>query len=346
MSSPSNVESTVAEGIGLVTINRPERMNALHVEDSRAMDAIFAALDDDDDVRAVIVTGAGGRAFCAGADLKAPADDGPRISFGAITGVAGPMRSLRKPFIAAVRLRDRWRVRARCRMRHHRRQHWCNVLDTGGNDRQSRRITGGSPSDAVLPHHVAMDMALTGRRITAEEGMRWGFVNYLVDDDAVLETAIDIGRTIARNSPLAIQAFKYALTTAQDSPLDTALARRFEPIEAYQKSRDYEKCWPPHVKDVRRNGRDARSHPDVRADDGKFSMTKNELNEDREQLRRALDVANIPTLLMVLTQMTGDQKWLAEPYLPTMTRGSTTTTPVTFRTTGRRKFATLRSTRS
>ena len=57
------------------------------------------------------------------------------------------------------------------------------------------------------------------------------------------------------------------------------------------------------------------------ADDGKLSMTKNELNEDREQLRRALDVANIPTLLMVLTQMTGDQKWLAEPYLPTMTRG-------------------------
>ena len=149
------------------------------------------------------------------------------------------MRSLRKPLIAAVRgyaIGGGFELAAACDI---------IVASTGATFSIPEGTIGNLAESPVghrairhLPHHVAMDMALTGRRITAEEGMRWGFVNYLVDDDAVLETAIDIGRTIARSSPLAIQAFEYHADDGADSPLDTALARRFEPIEAYQKSRD------------------------------------------------------------------------------------------------------------
>lgn len=198
------------EHVMVITLNRPQAMNAVNSAMSQAVGEALEEADRDPAVRAVVVTGAGDRAFSAGADLKAAArGEDLRAPGHADWGFAGYVRHpISKPTIAAV-----------------------NGFALGGGTElalasdlvvavagaqfglpEVRRGIYAAAGGVVrlprqVPRKIAMHMILTGEAISAGEAERWGLVNVVVDAD-VLGAAVDLGHRIAANAPLAVQTSK------------------------------------------------------------------------------------------------------------------------------------------
>lgn len=202
---------TAIEGeVMVVTINRPEAMNAINAEVSLGIGEALDRAEGDRQVRVLVITGAGERAFSAGADLKA-VSRGESLSAPDHEewGFAGYVRHpISKPTIAAVNgfalgggteialASDLVVARASARF---------------GLPEVRRGIYAGAGGVVRLPRQlppkVALEMILTGDPIDADQAERWGLVNRVVDDD-VLGAAFELARRIARNAPLAVQASK------------------------------------------------------------------------------------------------------------------------------------------
>jgi enoyl-CoA hydratase/carnithine racemase len=220
----------------VVTWNRPEVMNALDADATDELDGIFDDLARDRDVWVVVVTGAGDRAFCAGADLKAMvernASGAPRREPGP-NGFAGLVkRDFAKPVVAAVNglaygggfevvlacdlaVADE---RARFALPEVKRG---IVAAAGGLVRLSTRI----------PLAVAEEMALTGDPITAQRAAELGLVNRVVPAGRSVDAALELAERVAANAPLAVRMSKTllrrAVSTAEDElwRLQAALGR-------------------------------------------------------------------------------------------------------------------------
>ncbi len=188
----------------VVTINRPERRNAVDRDCADALVKAFCAFDADQDLSVAILTGNGGE-FCAGADLKAIAEgkgnriDGEAKEFD-LKGPMGPTRmNLSKPVIAAV---EGHAVAGGLEL-----ALWCDLRVAANNATfgvYCRRfgvplIDGGT---VRLPRLVgasrAMDMILSGRRVSAEEAFSWGLANRLAEPGRALAGAKALGREIAK----------------------------------------------------------------------------------------------------------------------------------------------------
>jgi enoyl-CoA hydratase len=193
----------------IVTINRPEARNAFDDESSHAMNAAMDLLDAEDELFIGIITGAGGN-FSAGADLKAAAVRGGATRERPSRGGFGIMqRPPRKPVIAAVEgyavgggmemcLSCDLIVAARDakfglpEVRH-------NVVAIGGAlFRLPRRI----------PHHIAMELALTGQFKDAEYMAQYGLVNRIAEPGKALEAASELAESLLVNGPTALAASK------------------------------------------------------------------------------------------------------------------------------------------
>lgn len=202
------------DGIVIATINRPERMNAIDRNLIAALEALFDLMDADRDARVLILTGAG-RAFCAGADLKSDLvqSAGPEESLASQLRLARLMEriaNLRQPVIAAV-----------------------NGTAAGGGFAFTLaadiRIAGHSASFSIanarlglsagecgiswlLPRLIglsrAFELMLTGRKFDAQEADRIGYVLNAVDDDLLIETALETARLIAANAPFGVAMTK------------------------------------------------------------------------------------------------------------------------------------------
>ena len=227
---PENTEPATASGPHclvelevhtlVVTMNRPEARNALSAEMLAIMSDAWDRANSDPDVRAVILTGAGG-SFCAGADLKAMSSSAPsdRFESGEFDpSVIKPLlkgHRVNKPLIAAVE----------------------GPAIAGGTEilqATDIRIAGESARFGVsearwglyplggsavrlprqLPYTVAADLLLTGRHVRAPEAKDIGLIGHVVPDGGALEKAHEIAELIAANGPLAVQAI---LTTMRDS---------------------------------------------------------------------------------------------------------------------------------
>ncbi len=193
-----------------VTLDRP-RANAIDAATSIRMGEVFSDFRDDDGLWVAILTGAGDRIFSAGWDLKAAAggehermDYGPG-GFGGIT----ELWDLHKPVIAAVNgiavgggcelmlaadlvvasdAAEFWFPEARLG----------NMADAGAVQRLPQK----------LPFNVAMEMLMTGRRMSAEEANTWGLVNWVVPPDQVLAKAREVADGLVRSAPLSLWAIK------------------------------------------------------------------------------------------------------------------------------------------
>ncbi|MEI6252712.1 MAG: crotonase/enoyl-CoA hydratase family protein [Mycobacteriaceae bacterium] len=195
----------------VVTINRPEARNAVNQAVSVGVGDALQQAQDDPEIRAVVITGAGDKSFCAGADLKALSrgenifhPDHPEWGF------AGYVQHLiDKPIIAAV-----------------------NGTALGGGTelalasdlvvaqasaqfglpevKRGLIAAAGGVFRIVdqLPRKVAMRLLVTGEPITAEEAARWGLINEVVPDGTVLDAALALAERITVNAPLAVQASK------------------------------------------------------------------------------------------------------------------------------------------
>ncbi|EUA50412.1 carnitinyl-CoA dehydratase [Mycobacterium xenopi 3993] len=195
----------------VITINRPEARNAVNAAVGTAVGDALEQAQHDPEIRAVVITGAGDKSFCAGADLKAISrrenlyhPDHPEWAF------AGYVRHfIDKPTIAAV-----------------------NGTALGGGTELAlasdlvvaeERAKFGLPEVKVgliagaggvfrivhqLPRKVALEMLLTGEPISAAEALKWGLINQVVPDGTVLEAALALAERVTVNAPLSVQASK------------------------------------------------------------------------------------------------------------------------------------------
>jgi crotonobetainyl-CoA hydratase len=195
----------------IITINRPDARNAINAAVSTAVGDALAAAQADPDVRVVVLTGAGDKSFCAGADLKAISrgenlfhPEHPEYGFAGYVS-----HFIDKPTIAAV-----------------------NGTALGGGTELAlasdlvvaeERAKFGLPEVKrgliaaaggvfrivdQLPRKVGLEMILTGEPMTSTDALRWGLINQVVPDGTVVDAAVALAERIAGNAPLAVQASK------------------------------------------------------------------------------------------------------------------------------------------
>ena len=201
------VLTEVTDGVGVLTLNRPEARNAV---DLATTEALAAALDDfeaRDDVAVLVLTGAGGT-FCAGMDLKAFArGERPRIEGRGFAGLTEAPPA--KPLIAAV---EGWALAGGCELA------LSADLIVAARDarfgipevKRGLFAAGGGVLRLAkaLPYQRAMEMALTGDPLPAEEAHRFGLVNVLTEPGGALAGARELAARITVNGPLAVRASK------------------------------------------------------------------------------------------------------------------------------------------
>lgn len=221
---------TVSDGVGLLTLHRPEARNAVNAELSLAVGEALERADTDPAVRAVVVTGEGA-AFCAGADLKALAAGRTLTAPGHPEwGFAGLVEHrVSVPLIAAVNghamgggaeivLASDLAVMADDALIGLPEVRRGLFAAAGGTIRLPRQV----------PPKVALRIGLTGEPVSADEALRWGLVNEVVARQHVVERATALARQIAANAPLAVAVTKSMMhaATAAGSSWDIELWQR------------------------------------------------------------------------------------------------------------------------
>jgi enoyl-CoA hydratase len=213
------IEVSSEDGVRTVTIDRQEALNALNVETLTELRDRLRDLAADTGVRAVVLTGAGDKAFVAGADIKYMSRLGPdeARAWGALGHEATDLlESMPKPTIAAINgfaLGGGCELALACDLRYASSRAKLGqpeinlgiVPGWGGTQRLARACGVG----------VAKDLIYTGRPIDAEEALRVGLVNAIADP--VLDTALEVARGLAAKAPLALAAAKALVNRAPDA---------------------------------------------------------------------------------------------------------------------------------
>jgi len=222
----AELEFAVDGAIARATINRPDRRNAMSVDVMRGLREAVQHLEDDVNLRALVITGAGERAFCVGADLAGMAGEGVAASHegrGLLADLFRDMWRSGKPIIARVRgyaLAGGFGLAMAC------------DLVVASDDAQfgTPEIDVGLwpymitvPLLRVLTVHQAFDLMSTGRRIDANEAQRLGLVNRVVPAAHLDATVDELARVLASKSPLTMRWGKRSLYRASEMSADAAL---------------------------------------------------------------------------------------------------------------------------
>jgi enoyl-CoA hydratase/carnithine racemase len=226
-----------ADGVATITLNRPNKLNAYTRTMGRELHEAFAALDADDAVRAIVVTGAG-RAFCAGADMAAGGERFDRSAEAAAAPAARPWAKppraidpwkVRKPIIAAINgaaagvgatLPLQWDIRLAAES--------AKI----GFVFVKRGVIPEAASTWLLPRLVGMarasELLMTGRLLSAREALEYGVVSQVVPDAELLATARGMAAEIARDTAPVAVAMTKRLLWAQLVDADMAHAEDLE----------------------------------------------------------------------------------------------------------------------
>ena len=221
----------------VLTIDRRERRNAVDVETAGLLLDGFREFEGDDDVRALVLTGEGPEAFCAGADLKAMAEAGPDLTADVLDSVAarpeGPMGFTRltasKPTIAAI---SGWCLAGGLEL-----ALWCDLriaTETARLGFTERRfgvplIDGGTQRlPLVVGMGRALELILTGRVLDAAEARDWGLVNEVVSEGAHLARALEIAEGLAAFPQPTMLSDRRAAIEGAGLPLADGLALEAE----------------------------------------------------------------------------------------------------------------------
>ena len=214
-----------SERVGTITINRPQALNALNTQVMREVTGAAAEFDDDPGIGAIIITGSGGKAFAAGADIKEMSS----LSFSEVFesdlfGAWGKLAAVRTPLIAAV---AGYALGGGCEL-----AMMCDVLiaaDTAkfGQPEIKLGVLPGMGGSQRLTRAIgkakAMDLILTGRNIDAAEAERSGLVSRVVPAESLLEEANAVATTISQMSRSAARMAKEAVNRAFESSLAEGL---------------------------------------------------------------------------------------------------------------------------
>jgi crotonobetainyl-CoA hydratase len=207
-----------------VTIDRP-KANAIDAATSRIMGDTFASFRDDPDLRVAILTSTGEKFFCPGWDLKAAAlGEAPDSDYG-VGGFGGlqELKGLNKPVICAVNglaFGGGFEIMIACDI----------IIAAEHATFALPEINSGTVADAAsiklprfIPHHVAMEMLFTGRRIDATEAKHWGIINEIVPADQLMSRARALATQLAEGPPLVYACIKEIARETAHMPIQDAL---------------------------------------------------------------------------------------------------------------------------
>ena len=235
----SNVEKDGK--LWVITLNRPERMNALHSPAHFELEEIFNEFSTDPDAWVAIITGSGERAFCAGNDLRYQAEGGKLernpMGFAGLTS----RFDLKKPIIAAVNgvaMGGGFEIALAC-----------DLIIASENARFAlpepkvglAALAGGMHR---LPRQIgmkrAMGMMLTGRTVEAQEGLSLGFVNEVVAHEDLMDSAKKWAESIIECSPTSVRTTKdVAMSGLSHASLETAMEQKYDSVLDLFKGEDF-----------------------------------------------------------------------------------------------------------
>ena len=223
-----SIDVTVSdEGIALITINRPERLNAMDAEHYQALSQAWMRVRDDAAIRVAIVTGAGEKSFTTGADIKSFITAPTSMSEMWLTQADQLLnRGLEvwKPVISAINgycLGGGITLMLATDIRIAASHASFNLAEV-----KRGMIAGNGGTQRLLsqvPYAIGMEILLTGDTFNAATAERWGLVNKVVPPEQLLATAMDYAKRIAANAPLAVQAAKELAIRSRDLDLQTGL---------------------------------------------------------------------------------------------------------------------------
>lgn len=219
---------SVADHVATLTIDRPEKRNSLSWTVMTSLRHAFAAAKADLDVRAVVLTGAGDRAFCAGADLSGMAGDAGYAALhdarGELARLFREMWALGKPIVARVRgyaLAGGFGLACACDL----------VLCSDDAQFGTPEIDVGLwphmitvPLTRSMPPKRALELMMTGRRVSADEAERIGFVHRVVPVDELDAAVHELTATLASKSPAVMKLGRDSFYAVWDQAADDALA--------------------------------------------------------------------------------------------------------------------------
>lgn len=242
---PSVLLDKKGNGVAVITINRPEAMNAMNLEVMKALNDTFVTLKDDTDVRVIVLTGAGDRAFCAGGDIKAGAD-GKDSPYQMLPGDDHPLVQL---FKAVTEIN----VPVIARVNGHALGGGFGLICMADMAICSRNAKLGSPEAKVglfpmvilvhmlrlVPLRKLYEMAITGRHWDADEAVAAGVINTAVDTVEELDAEMDsLLSSILKNSPTAIRVGKKALREMEYMSFEERCAHAQIVIDALSRTAD------------------------------------------------------------------------------------------------------------
>src|SRR5437867_13387041 len=213
------------ERVGIVTLNRPKELNALRTDLMSELGDALEEFDRDAGIGCIVITGAGDRAFAAGADIKELSDKSPIDML--LGGFAAwlRIRNIQKPMIAAV---GGYALGGGCELAMH-----CDMIVASENARfgQPEILLGIIPGAGgtqrlarTFGKYRTMEMVLTGANFTAQEMADHGLVNHVVPKGEHLTEAIKLAKVVAAQPPIAARLAKDAVLSAFEMSLEQGLA--------------------------------------------------------------------------------------------------------------------------
>jgi enoyl-CoA hydratase/carnithine racemase len=223
-----------AEGIAIITINRPDSRNALSKEVRQGLFAAWDRFERDASLRVAILTGAGDKAFCAGGDLKEMVETGMQVPPRDFFPLPYDTIELTKPTIAAVNgvaFAGGWMIAQACDL--------CVASTTARFAVTEVKVGRSSPWAAplihMIPQRIMMEILLTGKPIDARRAYEIGLVNRLAEPEALMEAAIALAHEILEGAPLSVQAARETVMLSTEMGRSAALkAARHASETAYR----------------------------------------------------------------------------------------------------------------
>ena len=223
----SMITTSKDEGVCVVKINRPTKLNAMNIDVAREIISTFQQLDKDDSVKVIVLTGEGDKAFSAGADIeymsKISADES-EVYAKIGQEVTATVENVSKPTIAAV---NGFALGGGCEVAMS-----CDIRIASENARMGQpEVTIGIPPGwggtqrlmRIVGIAKAKELVYTGKMIKAAEAKEIGLVNNVVPLESLMEEVMSMAKTIASNATLAVRMSKTAINKGRTADLDTGL---------------------------------------------------------------------------------------------------------------------------
>ena len=212
------------ENVGIVTLNRPNALNALNFQLVGEVAEALMEFERDESIRCIVITGAGEKAFAAGADIKEMSDKSPIDMMMGGFEAWERIKRVRKPMIAAV---GGYALGGGCEL-----AMYCDMIVASENARfgQPEILLGVIPGAGgtqrlarTLGKYRTMEMVLTGVQVSAQEMAAHGLVNRVVPRGEHLAEALKLAKTVAAQAPIAVRLAKEAVKAAYETPLEEGL---------------------------------------------------------------------------------------------------------------------------